>query len=334
MESVMQTQKSKIVSLAIALFLMNLPWPHLADAQTKKIPRVGFLIASAASAQQPRLEAFKRGLRELGYIEGQNIAIEVRSGEGKPEQLPVAAAELVSLKVEVIVSGGPTSTRAAKQATNTIPIVMTLESDPVGDGLVASLARPGGNITGLSTLGPELSGKRLELLKEIVPSLSRVAVFYSTDSRKAPQRNEIEVTARALKVQLQNLELQGPKDIEPAFEAATKGRAGAVLTQGSAVLLSQRTRVAELAIKNRLPVIFAREEFVEAGGLAVYAASTADLARRAATFVDKLLKGAKPADLPVEQPMKFEFVINLKTAKQIGLTIPPNVLARADRVIK
>jgi putative ABC transport system substrate-binding protein len=330
----MQTQKSRMVNLAIALLAMILLWARVAEAQPKKMPRVGFLIASAASAQEPRLEAFKRGLRELGYVEGQNIAIEVRSGEGKPEQLPVAVAELVSLTVEVIVSGGPTSTRAAKQATTTIPIVMTLESDPVGDGLVASLARPGGNITGLSTLGPELSGKRLEILKEMVPKLSRVAVFYSSDSRNAPQGNEIEVTARALRLQLQNLELKGPKDIEPAFEAATKGRAGAVLAQAPAVLLSQRARVAELAVKNRLPVMYSRDEFIEAGGLVVYAASTADLSRRAATFVDKILKGAKPAELPVEQPTKFEFVINLRAAKQIGLTIPPNVLARADKVIR
>jgi putative ABC transport system substrate-binding protein len=324
--------KAKILLYALpALILATI---HLAEAQQpKKVPQVGFLIASSASAQKPRLDAFKQGLRELGYVEGQNIAVEVRSGEGKPEQLAVVAAELVG-KVEIIVSGGPTSTRAAKQATNTIPIVMTLESDPVGDGLVASLARPGGNITGLSTLGSELSGKRLELLKEIVPKLSRVAVFHSTDSRNASQRNEIEVAARALKVQLQNLELQGPRDIEPAFEAATKGRAGAVLAQAPAVLLSQRTRVAELAIKTRLPAMYSREEFVEAGGLVVYAASTADLSRRAATFVDKILKGAKPAELPVEQPTKFEFVINLKTAKQIGLAIPPNVLARADRVIR
>jgi putative ABC transport system substrate-binding protein len=302
--------------------------------QPKKIPRVGFLIASSASAQERRLEAFRRGLRELGYVEGQNITVDVRSGEGKLEQLPLAAAELVSLKVEVIVSGGPTSTRAAKQATGTIPIVMTLEGDPVGDGLVASLARPGRNITGLSTLGPELSGKRLELLKEIIPKLSRVAIFYSADTRNAPLPNEVDVAAGVLGIQLQKLELRDPKDIEPAFQAATKGRAVAVLAQAVAVLLSERTRVAEFAIKSRLPVMFSREEFVEAGGLAVYAASTADLSRRAATYVDKILKGAKPADLPVEQPKKFELIINLKTARQIGLTIPPSVLARADKVIK
>jgi putative ABC transport system substrate-binding protein len=292
------------------------------------------LIASSASSQTLRLEAFKRGLRELGYVDGQNIVIELRSGEGRSERLPVVTAELVRLKVDVIVSGGPTSTRAAKQATNTIPIIMTLEPDPVGDGLVASLARPGGNITGLSTLAPELSGKRLEILKEIVPKLSRVAVFYSIDSRNDLRSKEIEVAAQALKLRLQSLELLAPKDIEPAFEAATKGRAGAVLAQAAAVLLSHRARVAKLAVKHRLPAMYGREEFIEAGGLVVYAASTADLSRRAATYVDKILKGAKPGELPVEQPKKFDFVINLKAAKQIGLTIPPNVLARADRVIR
>ncbi len=274
-------------------------------------------------------------MRECGYVEGQNIVIELRSGEGKPDRLPVATAELLHLKVDVIVTGGPQSTRVAKKATNTIPIVMTLDSDPVGQGLVASLARPGGNITGLSTLSPELSGKRLELLKEIVPRLTRVAILsLPTDPQYASQLKEIDDAARALGVQLQNLELRGPKDIGPAFRGAAKGRADAVLAQAPSVLLSQRTQVAELAVKNRLPVMYSREEFVEAGGLVVYAASTADLSRRAATFVDKILKGAKPAGLPVQQPTKFEFVINLKAAKQIGLTIPPNVLARADRVIR
>jgi putative ABC transport system substrate-binding protein len=308
----------------------------LVEAQQppKKIPRVGFLIASSASSQVPRLEAFKRGMRELGYVEGQNIIIEIRSGEGKAELLPKAATELVNLKVDVIVSGGTTSTRALKQATSTIPIVMTLEGDPVGDGLAASLARPGGNITGLSTMGPELSGKRLELLKEMIPKISRVAVFYSASPQNAPLSSEVDVAAKSLGLRLQKLELRGPTDIDTAFRAATRERAGAALARAAAVLLSQRTRVAELAIKSRLPMIFGREEFVEAGGLAIYAASTADLSRRAATYVDKILKGTKPADIPVEQPMKFELVFNLKTAKQIGITIPPNVLVRADRVIR
>ena len=319
--------------LLITVFLTPAA-PTLAQ-QAKKPPRVGFLIASAAASQQTRLEAFKRGLRELGYVEGQNILLDIRSGDGKPDQVSVAAAELVNLKVDVIVSGGPTSTRAAKQATSTIPIILTLEGDPVGDGLIASLARLGGNITGLSTLGPELSGKRLELLKEMVPKLSRVAVLANRDQlNDRNQQKEMEVAAKALGVQLQILELEDPKDIETAFQAATKGRAGAILAQAAARLLSRRTQVAELAIKHQMATMYSREEFVEAGGLVVYAASTADLSRRAAIYVDKILKGAKPADLPVEQPMKFEFVINLKTAKQIGLTIPPNVLARADRIIR
>jgi putative ABC transport system substrate-binding protein len=324
-----------VVRKAIPLCAMLFALCFSAEAQQpKKLPRVGFLIASSVSSQETRLQAFKRGLRELGYVEDQNIAIEIRSGEGKPERLPVVTTELVQLKVAVIVTGGVTSTRAARKATTTIPIVMTGDSDPVGEGLVVSLARPGGNITGLSTLTPELGGKRLELLKEIVPRLSRVAVFYSTDSRNAPQWNSIDVAAQALAMELQKIELEGPKDIESAFQAATKERVGALLAQAPAILLSHRTRVAELAVKNRLPVMYPREEFVEAGGLMHYAPSTSDLSRRAATFVDKILKGTKPADLPVEQPTKFEFVINLKAAKQIGLIIPANVLARADRVIR
>ena len=234
--------------------------PTIQAQQAKKLPRVGFLIASSAASQKPRLEAFKRGLRELGYVEGQNILLEIRSGEGKPDQISVAAAELVNLKVDVIVSGGPTSTRAAKHATSTIPIVLTLEGDPVGDGLVASLARPGGNITGLSTLGPELGGKRLELLKEMVPKLSRVAVLASRDQLDdSVQRKELEVAAKVLGVRLHILELKDPKDIEAVFQAATKARAGAILAQAAARLLSQRTRVAELAIQHQLPAIYSRE---------------------------------------------------------------------------
>jgi putative ABC transport system substrate-binding protein len=322
----------KLGFFLVAVILVS---ANLAEAQqAKKAPQVGFLIASSPSAQQPRLEAFKRGLRERGYTEGQNILLELRAGEGKSEQLSVAAAELVRLKVDIIVTGGPSSTLAARKATNTIPIVMTLDNDPVGEGLVASLARPGGNITGLSTLGPELSGKRLELLKEIVPKLSRVAMFYTSGRRGATDFKETDAAARALRLQLQYIELQSSNDVEAAFRTAIKRRAQAVLALSSAVLLSQRAQIAELAVKHRLPAIYAREEFVEAGRLMHYAPSTSDLSRRAATFVDKILKGTKPADLPVEQPMKFEFVVNLKAAKQIGLTIPPNVLVRADRVIR
>jgi putative ABC transport system substrate-binding protein len=268
-------------------------------------------------------------------VEEKNIIIEYRSPEGKRDRLPPLAAELVRLKVDVIVTGGPGATRPAKEATVTIPIVMAQDSDPVGNGFVASLARPGGNITGLSTLSPELSGKRLELLKEIVPRLSRVAVFgTSTSPGNAQVLRETELATGAFGVKLQYLDVRSPKDIETAFREASKGRADGVLMLPNPVLFSQRTQIAELAIKSRLPVIYSRPEYGESGGLMTYGMSFTDLDRRAATYVDKILKGAKPANLPVEQPTKFEFIINLKTAKQIGLTIPPNVLARADRVIK
>jgi putative ABC transport system substrate-binding protein len=268
-------------------------------------------------------------------VEGKNIVIEWRSAEGKADRLPALAAELVCLKVDVIVTAGPGSTRAAKEATPTIPIVMGQDTDPVGNGFVASLARPGGNITGLATLAPEIGGKRLELLKEIVPKLSRVAVLgTSTSPGSAQQLKEVERAAGALGVKLQYLDVLSFKDFETAFRAAGKGRAEAVLTLGSSILLSHRAQLADLAVKNRLPAIYAQPEYVEAGGLMTYGVSITDLFRRTATYVDKILKGAKPADLPVEQPQKFEFIVNLKAAKQIGLTIPPNVLARADRVIR
>ena len=303
--------------------------------QPTKIPRIGYLTAASLSAQLVRIEAFRQGLRELGYVEGKNIVIESRSVEGKLDRLPALAAELVRLKVDVIVTGGPVSTRAAKEATTTIPIVMAQDTDPVANGFVASLARPGRNITGLSTLAPEISGKQLELLKEIVPRLSRVVVFgTSTRPGNAESLKETELAAGAFRVQVQYLEVREPKDIETAFQAARKGRADAVLVLGGAVLNSHRTQVVELAVKSQLPAIYAVMEFVEDGGLMTYGVSLTDLYRRAATYVDKILKGVKPADLPVEQPTKFEFIINLKAAKQIGLTIPPNVLVRADRVIK
>jgi putative ABC transport system substrate-binding protein len=268
-------------------------------------------------------------------VEGKNIVIEWRYAEGKLDRLPALAAELVRLKVDVIVTSGPSVTRAAKEATTTIPIVMAFDIDPVGNGFVASLARPGGNITGLSALHPEISGKRLELLKEIVPRLSRVAVLgTSTVPGYAQELKEIELAAGALKVQLQYLDVLDPKDLETAFRAAAKGRADAVLVLSSPVFGSRRTQIAELAVKGRLPAIYYTAEWVKDGGLVSYGVNTADLDRRAATYVDKILKGRKPADLPVEQPMKFEFIINLKSAKQIGLTIPPNVLVRADKVIR
>jgi len=300
--------------------------------QPAKIPRIGYLGSTSASA---RTEAFRQGLRELGYVEGKNIVIEWRPHEGKVDRLPALAAELVRLKVDIIITAGAPAARAAKEATLTIPIVMTQIGDPVGSGFVASLARPGGNITGLSTLAPELSGKRLELLKEIVPKLSRVAVLgTSTNPGNSQALKETELAAGAYKVQLQNIDVLSPKDIETAFRDANKGRAGAVLVLASPIIESHRTQIADLAAKNRLPAIYYAPEFVEAGGLMSYGTSFADLFRRAATYVDKILKGRRPSDLPVEQPIKFEFVINLKAAKQIGLTIPPNVLARADRIIK
>jgi putative tryptophan/tyrosine transport system substrate-binding protein len=303
--------------------------------QPTKIPRIGFLSGQSLSTISTRTEAFRLGLRELGYIEGKNIVIDWRFAEGKFDRLPALAAELVRLKVDVIVTSGLGSTRPANEATNTIPIVMTQDPDPVGNGFVASLARPGRNITGLSTLSPELSGKRLELLKEIIPKLSRVAVLgTSTNASTAQALRETELAAGALAVKVQYLDVRGPKDIEAAFSAASKERADAVLVMGGPVLASQRTQILELAVKSRLPAIYESAVNVEAGGLMAYGVSGTDLARRAATYVDKILKGAKPADLPVEQPKKFELIINLKAAKQIGLTIPPNVLARADKVIK
>jgi putative ABC transport system substrate-binding protein len=303
--------------------------------QPAKIPRIGFLSTTSPSNVPTRLEAFRQGLRDLGYVEGKNIVIEYRYAEGKPERLPALADELVRLKLDVIVISGPSPTRAAKEATATIPIVMTWDYDPVGNGFVASLARPGGNITGLSTLAPEISGKQLELLKETVPKLSRVAVFgTSAVPGNAEALRATELAAGALKVQLQYFEIRDLKDIETVFQAARKERADAVLALASRVLLTDRTQVAELAVKSRLPAIYGEREHVEAGGLMTYGVSIADLFRRAATYVDKILKGATPAQLPIEQPTRFEFIVNLKAAKQIGLTIPPNVLARADRVIR
>ena len=306
-----------------------------AQAQPTKIPRIGFLIATSPSANPARIEAFRQGLRELGYVEGKNIVIEWRYAEGKNDRLPALASELVRLKVDILVSAGPQTTRPLKEATKTIPIVMGFDTDPVANGFVASLAQPGGNITGLSALAPELSGKRLELLKEVVPQLSRVTVIgSSTFPGNAQSLKEVELAAGALKVQLQYLDILDPKDIETAFRAATKGLAEAILVLQSSLFNPQRKQIAELAVKNRLPASYPLTEYTEAGGLLYYGTNTPDLFRRAATFVDKILKGAKPADLPVEQPIKFEFVINLKAAKAIGLTIPPNVLVRADKVIR
>jgi putative ABC transport system substrate-binding protein len=327
--------RKTVISFALCALLPALCASAEAQ-QAKKIPRIGILHGASASSVAARAAAFRQGLRELGYVEDKNIVIEWRYAEGKLDSLPALAAELVGLKVDIIVTTGPIVTRAAKEATSTIPIVMTNEGDPVGTGFVASLARPGGNITGLSTLAPELGGKRLELLKEIIPQLSRVAVFgTSTLPDNAQRLREVELAAKAFGVKLQYLDVLGPKDIETAFRAAVKGRADAMLWQvAGGIANAHRAQIIDLAVKNRLPAMYFQTEYVAAGGLMSYSANLNDLARRASTYVDKILKGAKPADLPVQQPTKFEFVINLKAAKQIGLTIPPNVLARADRVIR
>ncbi len=324
------------IILSLHLIIAILGGGAIAQAQQPtKVGPIGYLSGGSLSAFAARFEAFRQRLRELGYEEGKNIVIERRAADEKRDRLPALAAELVRLKVVVIVTTAGPVTRAAKAATSTIPIVMTNDPDPVANGFVASLARPGGNITGLSTLAPELSGKRLETLREVVPKLSRVAVVgTSTSPGYAQVRKELELVGKAFKVQLQYLDVLDSKDIETAFRAASKGRADGVLTLNSFILLSQRAQVAELAAKNRLPAIYHQSEYVEAGGLMFYGVNLLDLHRRAATYVDKILKGAKPADLPVEQPMKFEFIVNLKAAKQIGLTIPPNVLVRADKVIR
>jgi putative ABC transport system substrate-binding protein len=322
----------RISALALCAMLLALSYSASAQQQTK-IPRIGYLGGNSPNA---RSEDFRQGLRELQYVEGKNIVIEWRHHEGKLDRLRALAAELVRIKVDIIVTVGAPAARAAKEATVTIPIVMMNVGDAVGSGFVASLARPGGNITGLSGLVPELSGKRLELLKEIVPKLSRVAVFAtSTSPDTAQSLREVDVAAKAFGVKLQNLDILSPKDFETAFRAASKGRAEAALyLVAGGVTAGRQTQIAELAVKSRLPVIYSGRAAVEAGGLMSYGVNPSDMDRRAATYVDKILKGAKPADLPVEQPTKFELVINLKTAKQIGLTIPPNVLARADKVIK
>jgi putative ABC transport system substrate-binding protein len=325
--------KRKITVSTLCAMLFALSY-SASGQQAGKIPRIGWLTNARFSEIPNRTEAFRQGLRELGYVEGKNIVIEWR--EGNNDQVPALVAELVRLKVDVIVTGALTLTRAAKAATSTIPIVMAQDPDPVRNGFVASLAHPGGNITGLSTLAPELNGKKLEILKEVVPGLSRVAVFVTSSVRDpALVSKEVELAAQALKVKLQYLDVLTPADFETAFREAIKGRVDAILMEvAGPVYIPHRKKTPELAAKSRLPVMYRRPQDVEAGGLMSYGVNVNDLDRRSATYVDKILKGAKPGDLPVEQPTKFEFVINLKTAKQIGLIIPPNVLARADKVIK
>jgi putative ABC transport system substrate-binding protein len=303
--------------------------------QPATIPRIGVLGATTLSANLARIKAFREGLGELGYVEGKSIVIEWRFLEDKVDGLSALAVELTRLKVDVLVAFGPTSTHAAKEATNTIPVVMAQVNDPIAAGFVASLARPGGNITGLSMMAPELSGKQLELLKEIAPKLSRVAIFgTSTQPGNAQSVKETELAAKTLGLQLQYVDVKDPKDVDTAFRNAVSRRAHAIIFLQSPVFSSRRKALAELAVKNRLPAMYPQTDYMDAGGLMTYGPSMTDLFRRAATYVDKILKGAKAADLPVEQPKKFEFIINLQAAKQIGLTIPPNVLARADKVIK
>jgi putative ABC transport system substrate-binding protein len=306
-----------------------LPTVSLGEAQqTKKVPRIGYLATTAPDT--PNNLAFRRGLRDLGYIEGKNILVEDRYAEGKADRIPSLVAELVQLKVDILVSPVSAAIRAAKESTKTIPIVMVIADDPVATMLVDSLARPGGNVTGLTRLTQELNGKRLELLKEVVPTTSRVGVLLVAGFTVF---REYETAARALKVQLQSLEVRAPNpDLEGAFRDAVKGQVRALIAPRA--LVGYRKQIADLAIKNRLPLMSEGSDFVDAGGLVSYSADDTENFKRAAYYVDRILKGAKPSDLPVEQPTKFEFVINLKTAKQMGLTIPPSVLARADRVIK
>ncbi len=326
------------VTLTITLLLGVVAAPLAAEAQqAAKIARIGYLAASLAGS--PHLhEAFLQGLRDLGYVEGRNVVIEYRDAEGKFERLPALAAELVALKVDVIVALSTLAAQAAKQATRTLPIVFIAVGDPVTSGLVTSLARPGGNVTGLSVLAPELVGKCLEQLKQAVPGVSRVAALRQPGA--VPERTEkgilkgAEVAARALGVRLQFVEARGPEDFDRAFSEMTRARAGALTVLPSSMFFNERRRLVDLAAKNRLPAVYPWREFVDAGGLMAYGPNLPDMFRRAATYVDKILKGAKPGDLPVEQPTKFELVVNLKTAKDLGLTIPPSLLARADQVIE
>jgi len=313
--------------------------PLAAEAQeAAKIARIGWLGDNPAGGPHLR-EAFLQGLRDLGYVEGPNVVIEYRYADGKLERLPTLAADLVALKVDVILASGATRPAlAAKQATRTLPIVFAAAADPVTSGLVTSLARPGGNVTGLSILAPELVGKRLEQLKQAVPGVRRIAVLWQPGA--ADERTEkdmlkrAEVTGRALGVRLQFVEARGPADFDRAFSDMTRARAGALTVSTGALLFEERKRLVDLAAKHRLPAVYPWREYVDAGGLMAYGPHVADLYRRAATYVDKILKGANPADLPVEQPTKFELVINLKTAKALGLTIPPSLLLRADQVIE
>jgi putative ABC transport system substrate-binding protein len=316
-----------VLSAAIAV--------SVAEAQPPaKVARIGVLTLSVASST-PTFDAFRQGLREHGYTEGQNVAVEFRFAQGRPERLPAMAAELVKLKVEVIVTESVVAAREAKQATETIPIVTAVHGDPVGAGLVTSLTRPGGNVTGLSLLAPELSGKRLQLLKELTPKASRVAAIWNAANPAAADfLAETRAAAGSLGFQLQSVEVRSPPDLDSAFEAVTRARPSALITLPDGMLLANRTRIIEFAAKSRLAAVFPDREFAEAGGLMAYGPSLASNFRRAAGYVDKILKGVKPSDLPIEQPTQFELVINLKTARTLGLSIPQSIAHRADRVLQ
>jgi len=322
-----------IIGFALSVLVLALSFPSAAQ-QAKKVLRIGYLSAGSSSSEALRLEAFREGLRQRGYVEGQNIIIEVRYAEGKPERLPDLAADLVRLKVDVIVAGGALI-RAAKNASSTLPIVMLFAPDPVEAGYIESLARPGGNITGLSSMQVELSGKRLELFKEAFPKVRRPAVLWvSGGGSTGATFRETQTAAKALGLKIRPLEVRGPEDFDGVFAVATKERLDGLFTVTSTFLTANRKRIVDFAAKNRLPAMYHNEDFIEAGGLMTYAPSLLDMHRRAATYVDKILKGTKPSDLPVEQPMKFELIVSLKTANQIGVTIPPNLLVRATKVIR
>ena len=331
-----QNMKRKITVLTLGAMLFA-PCLSAEAQQPNKVHRIGYVRAvGVPSTPAPNVEAFRRGLRDLGYVEGENIVIEFRYAEGKPDRIPSLVTELVQLEVDVLLSGDDPTIRVAKQATKTIPIVMVINQDPVATGLVDSLARPGGNITGISRLTRELSGKRLELLTEVLPGMARVGILWDSSSEGSKiSFKEYQAAARALKIQLQSLEVRGSDpDLDGAFQSAVKGRASAVVAVGGALLNGRRKQIANYAIKHRLPSMYDSSLWIEPGGLISYSTNDAESYRRASWMVDKILKGTKPADIPVEQPTKFELVINLKTAKQIGLTIPQSVLFRADRVIK
>jgi putative ABC transport system substrate-binding protein len=326
--------KRKVSIWLLATILLANLVPAQAQ-QPKKVARACYLGNAVSGPQAIYIKMFRERLRELGHVEGQNLAIEYRDFEGKVERLPVLATELVGLNCDVIVTQGNEATQAAKDATKTIPVVMVLGSDAVRLGIVANLARPGGNITGMTDMGAELYGKRLELLKEAVPSLSRVAFLWSSSSQDADYNvKETEPVARFLRVGIQSLDVKGPDDIDGAFRAATKGRANGLMLSGGALFGFHLKRIIDLAAKNRLPAMYIVERFAEAGGLMSYGEDRAEMFRRSAEIVDKVLKGTKPADIPVERAKKFDLVVNLKAAKQIGLTVPPNLLARASRIIR